>query len=297
MRLSVIANPGSGTAPAADRLEALLGADGGEVLFVAIESISDRESGSLLDGAVVALTAAGVPDRVVVAGGDGSIGPAALCAAELGVPLAVVPVGTANDFARTKHLPLDLEDACALARDPLAATAPAELALAGVRPFVNAAAAGLSVVAARAATPLKARLGPLAYPVGAIRAGITATPLRCTVDCDGEEAFAGDAWQVIVAATGAFGGGSEIGGTRPTDRLLDVAVIPAGLRIGLARRAIGMRIGRLVRQAGIVHRRGAVISVAADGRAEFNVDGEMWRDDPARFALHPTGFDLVTPPS
>ncbi len=40
MGLSVIANPGSGTAPAADRLEALRGANGVEVLIAAIESIS-----------------------------------------------------------------------------------------------------------------------------------------------------------------------------------------------------------------------------------------------------------------
>src|SRR5687768_17327446 len=38
-------------------------------------------------------------DRLVVAGGDGSIGPCAAAAAERGIPLGVVPVGTANDFA------------------------------------------------------------------------------------------------------------------------------------------------------------------------------------------------------
>ena len=90
---------------------------------------------------------------MVVAGGDGSIGLAALVAAEMGVPLAVVPVGTANDFARALELPMDLEEACALARDPRATTRHAELALAGERPFVNAAATGLSVIAAARGAP------------------------------------------------------------------------------------------------------------------------------------------------
>jgi diacylglycerol kinase family enzyme len=45
------------------------------------------------------------PDRVVVAGGDGTIGPAAAAAGELDVPLALLPTGTANDFARANELP------------------------------------------------------------------------------------------------------------------------------------------------------------------------------------------------
>jgi diacylglycerol kinase family enzyme len=70
---------------------------------------------------------------------------------------------------------------------------------------------------------------------------MTASALRCAVVCDGERGFAGRAWQVVVGVTGAFGGGGEIGATRPDDGLLDVAVVPAGSRLGLARRALGMR--------------------------------------------------------
>jgi diacylglycerol kinase family enzyme len=45
------------------------------------------------------------------------------------------------------------------------------------------------------------------------------------------------------------------GATRPDDRLLDVAVVPAGSRLGLARRAFGMRTGRLTEQDGVAHER------------------------------------------
>jgi diacylglycerol kinase family enzyme len=54
-------------------------------------------------------------DRLVVAGGDGSIAPVAAAAGEAGVPLAVVPSGTANDFARRMGLPDELSAACRLA--------------------------------------------------------------------------------------------------------------------------------------------------------------------------------------
>ncbi|MGH2942703.1 MAG: diacylglycerol/lipid kinase family protein, partial [Solirubrobacteraceae bacterium] len=146
------------------------------------------------------------------------------------------------------------------------------------------------------ATPHKPRLGPLAYAVGAVRAGLTAVPLRCTVRCDGEQRFAGPAWQVVVGVTGAFGGGSEIGSTRADDGLLDVAVVPAGSRAGLVRRAFGMRTGRLTEQAGVAHERAAVVEVQLPGRRAFNVDGETCRCDPARFSLRPGGFDVVTAP-
>ena len=294
MRLALIANPRSGTAPDPDELEALLGADGVAVSYVPIDRIADKDGGDLEDGALDALRAAGPPDRIVVAGGDGSVGPAALSAAKLGVPLAVVAVGTANDFARAKDLPLDLSEACALARDATAPTARAELGMAGNRPFVNAAAAGLSVAAAHAAKPHKSRLGPLAYAVGALRAGVSAQPLRCTITVDSERRARGRAWQVVVAVTGAFGGGSEIGGTRVGDGLLDVAVVPAGSRIGLVRRGYGMRAGRLTAQSGVTHERGTTIELEIEGDRSFNVDGETCRCEPAHFRLHEGGFALVT---
>jgi diacylglycerol kinase (ATP) len=294
VRLALIANPRSGTATDPDELVTRLAAGGADVSWVPIDDIADEHGGELADGALDALTAAGAPDRLVVAGGDGSIGPAALCAARLGVPLAILAVGTANDFARAKRLPLDLDEACALARDPRRATVRAELGMAGARPFVNAAATGLSVVAARAARPHKSRLGRLAYAVGAVRAGLTAAPLRCAVRCDGEQRFAGPAWQVVVGVTGAFGGGSEIGSTRDDDGLLDVAVVPAGSRAGLVRRALGMRAGRLTEQAGVEHERAAVVEVELPGHPAFNVDGETCRCEPARFSLHAGGFRVVT---
>src|SRR5689334_17736909 len=77
------------------------------------------------------------PERIVVAGGDGSIAPVAEVAGRLGVPLAVIPTGTANDFARACELPLDVDAAARLA---VSGNSLRELELgrlAGGRPFVN----------------------------------------------------------------------------------------------------------------------------------------------------------------
>jgi diacylglycerol kinase (ATP) len=215
------------------------------------------------------------PERVAVAGGDGTIAPVAELAGRLGAPLAVIPGGTANDFARAAGLPLD----------PLAA---AELAVTGRalrrfelgrlgdgRPFVNVASAGLASVAARRAAPLKPRLGPLAYGVGAVRAAATAAPLECAVRADGASVFEGAAWQVILAVTGAFGGGSGIAAADPSDGVLDVTILPAGSRLGLARRAWGMKRHTVAEQRGVEHHRGAVVAVDVPPGTEFNADGEV----------------------
>lgn len=244
---------------AAGRVRERLEGCGAEVRQVALDDLGPGAA----DGA----------GRVVVAGGDGSLGPAAEVAAAAGVPLAVVPTGTANDFARAAELPDDVSEACELAARGEVRTARFELARMDGRPFVNVAAAGLSVVAARQAAPLKPRLGPAAYAVGAAWAAVRHRPLSVRVQVDGEEVFAGRAWQVVVAATGHFGGGSATGGTDPEDRRLDVLVVPAGSRLALVRRAAAMRRGALHAQDDVLHVRGAEVEVT--GPRSWNVDGEV----------------------
>ena len=236
---------------------------------------------------------AGAPDRVAVAGGDGTIGPVAELAGRLGVPLGVIPTGTANDFARACELPGDPRAAAALVVEG-ARLRELELGyLSDGRPFVNVASAGLASVAARRAQPLKPRLGPLAYGVGAARAAATAAPLRCSVRADGDRVFGGDAWQVIVAVTGAFGGGSGVGRADPEDGVLDVTVLPAGSRVGLARRAWGLRRHTIADQRGVPHARGHVVEVAVPAGMEFNADGELRVGGLDRITVEPHAYRLV----
>jgi diacylglycerol kinase family enzyme len=236
------------------------------------------------------------PDRIAVAGGDGTIGPAAETAGRLDVPLAVIPGGTANDYARTNDLPQDPEEAAELA---VLGTGQRRLELgrlADGRPFVNVASAGLASKAARHASPFKRVLGPFAYGVGAARAALTEAPLRCAVRADGEAVFSGGAWQVIVAVTGAFGGGSDVGVADPGDGVLDVAVLPAGSRLALARRAWGLRRGTIAEQKPVQHHRGDVIEVQLPAGAELNVDGEVREGGLERVTVERGAYALVVPP-
>jgi diacylglycerol kinase (ATP) len=232
-------------------------------------------------------------DRVVAAGGDGTIAPVAELAGRLGVPLGVIPGGTGNDFARATGLPLDPLAAAALAASGTTLRRYELGRLADGHPFVNVASAGLASVAAHRAAPLKPRLGPLAYAIGAARAAASSAPLRCSVHVDGARVFDGAAWQVIVAVTGAFGGGSGIGVSDPSDGVLDVAILPAGSRLGLARRAWGLKRHTIAEQRGVAHHRGAVIEV--DGVTEFNADGEVRSAGLERVTAEGDAYALVVP--
>jgi diacylglycerol kinase (ATP) len=232
-------------------------------------------------------------DRVVVAGGDGSIAPVAAAAGSRGLPLAVVPAGTANDFARRLGLPEGVGTACRLAVRGTRLRALELGWMNGERPFVNVASAGLPAPAAERAHSWKAKLGPLAYGLGALSAGLTAKPLTCLVLCDGRELLAGEAWQVTVAASGAFGAGATIAEADPADGALEVIAIEAGPRAGLVSLAYRLRSGAVTDHPRAFRLRCTSAEVQVPDSTCFNVDGEVVTAGDARFTARKEAFQLV----
>jgi diacylglycerol kinase family enzyme len=256
--LALLRNPDSGSGEAGEAA-AILRAHGAEVWEFDVGEF--REA------------AASGADRVVVAGGDGSIAGAAEAAGEAGIELAVVPAGTANDFADRMEIPADLADACRVAAEGTR-TREVDLAWIGGRPFVNVASLGLPPAAGEAAGGLKEKLGPVAYSVGAVRAGATADPVRCAVSCERGPLHEGEAWQVTVACSGAFGGGSRIDADAD-DGKLDVVVIEAGSRLRLPKHAYGLRTGSVEDQKGVDSARCSSVAIDLAPDESFNVDGEI----------------------
>lgn len=266
----MVSNEGSGGGTDPSAVEAALRRSGALVTSHPFEALDDLA----LDGC----------DRLVIATGDGGMGRAAARASHAGVPLGIVPSGTANDFAGFLRIPAELEEAARLAAAPDAATRRIDVARAGTVPFVNVAACGLSVAAAEKASPLKALLGATAYAVGAVRAGTAEDAEHVRVLVDGEERFAGEAWQVLVSGTGAFGNGSEIEAADPADGMLHVTVVHGGSRLALPLRAWGMHRGDLTEQDGVTSHAGCAVVV--EGAAAWNVDGELCEQpDAGHFSL------------
>lgn len=231
------------------------------------------------------------PDGLVVAGGDGSLACVAAPAASAGLPIAVIPTGTANDFARELGIPREPGEACELAAEGKG-TRRLDVGRMGDRPFLNVASMGLPPAAARHAHGLKAALGPLAYAVGAVRAGLQAKPVECVVRCDDNEVYAGPVWQVTVACSGAFGGGSSIE-TDLADQKLDVVVIEAGSRLRLAHHAYGLRRGGIGEQTGVTKLRCAHAEIALERPRSWNVDGELIESGTCEFRVDPDAVEVV----
>jgi diacylglycerol kinase (ATP) len=85
------------------------------------------------------------PDVVVAAGGDGTIADAARLLAHRGIPLAILPLGTANNIAKSVGITASIEDL--IFGWDTAGRLPLDLGLTegawGRRPFVEAVGAGL----------------------------------------------------------------------------------------------------------------------------------------------------------
>ena len=75
--------------------------------------------------------------------------------------------------------------------------------------------------------------------------------------------------------------------------MLDAAILPAGSRIGLAKRAWGLRRGTIAEQRDVCHARGTVVEVGLPPGTEFNVDGEVRDQGMERITVERRAYDLV----
>jgi len=172
--------------------------------------------GAALDGA----------DLVVAVGGDGTVRGCAEGVACTGVPLAIVPHGTANLLARTLGIPGHPQPALdiALCTAARGIDRRIDLAVADREPFTAMAGMGLDA-AVVAGTKLKHQLGWLAYAMsGAVHLALP--PARFTIKLDDGEPIERTARSVVVGNSGLLPGGFNLlPDARIDDGLLDVAVL------------------------------------------------------------------------
>lgn len=115
-------------------------------------------------------------DAMLAGGGDGTISTAAGIAFETGTPLAVLPAGTMNLFARALKVPLDLSEALeALAAGEVGAV---DIATANGRPFVHQFGVGIHarLVRIREGMTYRSRVGKMLASLRAIGAAAIRPP-------------------------------------------------------------------------------------------------------------------------
>lgn len=171
-QIPAFVNPLAGNADAART--ALCAVGGFDIREVAPELLSAQVRAAVNEGA----------SRVLVAGGDGSIGSAAGALTGTGVELAILPSGTLNHFAKDLSLPLDLELAARVAVEGRAIDV--DSAVVNDRVFLNTSSVGAYVTFVRARERLEKYLGyHIASFVAAARLLWRLPLFRVTLQVDG----------------------------------------------------------------------------------------------------------------
>lgn len=216
--------------------------------------------------------------RLVVAGGDGSLH---LAVGRLHArdeladrPIALVPLGTGNDLARALGLPLEPADAARLVLT--GRHQPMDLLLddaGGI--VVNAAHVGIGAEAAASAGRLKPLLGLLAYPLGALFAGLRSTSWQLRVEVDGTVLSEGRTLMVGVGNGPSIGGGTLLlPDACPDDGLLDVVVSRATGPLARVRYGKALQAGEHLQDPDVQVARGRTVTVSGDP-VGVNADGEL----------------------
>jgi YegS/Rv2252/BmrU family lipid kinase len=229
-------------------------------------------------------------DRIVVGGGDGTINSALPLLLERRVPLGILPLGTANDLARSLDVPSDAVEAAKI----IAAghTRRIDVATVNDKPFLNAAGLGFSTTLHRALAPRTKRvLGPLAYPLGVLKHWRSHRPFTVDVEIEGIRRRHRTI-QVTVANGRFYGGGATAHeGAAIDDGMLDVVLMQPRSLLRFVLKLPRLRQGRFEDAPAVTYR--AAELMLRTGRAQaISTDGEESTATPARFRVLPRALEV-----
>jgi len=235
---------------------------------------------------------------LILGGGDGTVSSVVDFLAHREVVLGLLPLGTANDFARTLEIPFDIEGACQTIAS--GKVVDVDLGLAGDNYYVNVASVGLSVEATRALSPwLKKSTGPLAYPVAAIRAFFKHEPFSARLtfpDGDHEPAEYERLLQVAVGNGRFYGGGMVVAPEAGIDdRSLDIYAIELGQHRDLLGVARYLKSGNFIREESVGHFRTSRVHLETEPELPVNIDGELVTRTPQDFSVDFNALKVLVP--
>jgi diacylglycerol kinase (ATP) len=217
----------------------------------------------------------GESDRVLVAGGDGSVNRVAPVCVERKATLAVLPSGTANDFSRNLGLPEDPAELCRLIAS--GQTADVDVAWIDDQLFLNVAHIGLGTVPAREASAKhKSLWGRFSYLAVLVQKMSIQRGFHGRIEHD--DGVADGRWLTIAVASGAFfGGGQRIEETRIDDGKLDIVAVRPRSRLRLLMVFLATR---LLRQepsdtSTIIHAKSSQCRIQLQHAKTLTADGEI----------------------
>jgi YegS/Rv2252/BmrU family lipid kinase len=232
---------------------------------------------------------------LVVGGGDGTIGAAVNVLAGKDATCGLLPLGTANSFARSLDLPLDLEAAV----DVLATgqTKDVDLGKINDRYFTTAVAIGLSSeIQRRKPSTLKSLLGRFAYPTVAAMVLPGFKPFTCTLMADRDGRRDCPAALELRIANAPYEGG--------IDAAPDASVTSGDLVVHIVTGSSKWRLvktwGKIVMGLdpdgpGYETFRAKHLHVATDPPQDVNVDGEAALQTPIDVSIARKALRVIVP--
>jgi len=233
-------------------------------------------------------------DLLIVGGGDGTFNALAEILVEAGLPVGVLPLGTANDLARTLGIPPSLEEACAV----IAGGRQHRIDLGSVngKLFFNVASMGLSTELSRKLTrDEKRRWGVLGYAFRSWDAWRSSRPFRATIVADGKRLQVRSI-QISVGNGRFYGGGMAIAEEAVIDdqRLDLYSLEPLGFW-RLAAVLPAFRSGPHKRLEPFHCVQAERIEIETSIPMEIDTDGELTTRTPARFHVIPEALSVFVP--
>jgi YegS/Rv2252/BmrU family lipid kinase len=232
-------------------------------------------------------------ETVMAVGGDGTIGLLAGALRDSGAPLAVIPAGRGNDFARVMHIPTDPREAADVAID-------GEERLVDVgdvdgRTFVCIASFGLDSDANRIANETRLIRGNLVYFFAGLRAIAGWKPANFRVVVDGKPTEM-RGWSVAVANSKAYGGGMFIAPQAELDDgELDVVLSAESSKLTALRDLPKVFKGTHSDLPYVSFLKGEVVEVSADRPFTIYADGDPIGDLPATIKVARESLRVLVP--
>ena len=233
-------------------------------------------------------------DLVVVGGGDGTMNAAAPGLIETGLPLGILPLGTANDLARTLGIPEDLDAAARIITE--GRTRRIDVGEVNGRPFFNVASIGLSAELALSLTrETKRRFGRLGYLIAALRVLSRAKPFRAVIK--GETGTARVLTLQVAVGNGLFyGGGMAVDkDAMIDDAQLNLYSLEMRRAWKLALMARAFRYGEHGAWREVRAAQGRAFEITTRRPRPVNADGEIITKTPATFRVRPGAVSVFAP--
>ncbi|MBW4551606.1 MAG: lipid kinase [Aphanocapsa sp. GSE-SYN-MK-11-07L] len=233
-------------------------------------------------------------DLVIIGGGDGTLNAAIAALVETQLPLGIIPLGTANDLARTLAIPVALSEACQI----IAAghTQRIDLGWVNGKYFFNVASLGLSVQITRSLTrDVKRRWGILAYGITALQALWRSQPFGAEIQI-GDRSERVKTVQIAVGNGRFYGGGMTVAADAAiNDERLDLYSLDMKHWWQMLALLPALRLGQHASASWVHAWASQEFHVYTRRPRSINTDGEITTATPAHFRVIPKALSVFVP--